>query len=199
MKRLLLTAFSCLIIFTLLGCSAKKASALEMYIEPAQLSKEEQAIVNLLDASRARIFDFKLTDELKSAHIKVYRLEDGAWVPASGGGSLRIEGKKSRLALDFDVLADDLYVALQGTESSAVKRIAPEKMDRGKMSVTTTSLANRTEMQYEQEVPLIVQIISEKDVIMSYGPEIFSDPARLQQYGYEYVYAVTVMFSKNPL
>ena len=71
-----------------------------------------------------------------------------------------------------------------------------ERTEEFRFNLTKAALM---EMQYEQEVPLIVQIISEKDVIMSYGPEIFSDPARLQQYGYEYVYAVTVMFSKNPL
>lgn len=196
MKRLLLTALSCLLMFTMLGCTAKKSS---MYIEPAQLSKEEQAIVSLLDASRARIFDFKLDDKLKSAHIKVYRLEDGVWVPASGGGSMRIEEKKSRLALDFDVLADDLYVAVQGKGSSAVKRTVPEKMDRGKMSVTTSALANRTEVQYEQEIPLIMQVLTTKTEVTGCDPASFSDPARLHQYGYEHVYAVTVTFSKNSL
>lgn len=67
------------------------------------------------------------------------------------------------------------------------------------MATTTSYLSNRTEIVYEKEVPIAVQIVTSKNEISSYDPEYFFQPEEYEKFGYEHVYALTVLFSQEPL
>ena len=67
------------------------------------------------------------------------------------------------------------------------------------MSRTTALLSSRTEIVYEREIPIAVQINTTKNEVSSYDPEYFFQPEEYEKFGYEHVYALTVMFSREPL
>ena len=189
MKRMTLCLLTVLLVLTLSSCSAKKPG---MYIEPAQLNKDEQALMQLVGED-SRLFDFKLDGEAKSVKICVYRLENGAWTLSSGGGEFMNRGKEGRLALTFEKLSDDIRVAVADDGAVSMERKVPEEMDLKNFSRATAALSACKEVAWGEEIPLVMQIFSTKDVVSDYGPENFFSPEKLD---YEHAYAVTVTFTK---
>ena len=187
MKRMMLCLLTALLVLTLSSCSAKKP---KMYIEPAQLSAEEQSLVKLIGED-SRLFDFKLDGEAKSVKICVYRLENGAWVQASGGGEFFNRGKEGRLALTFEKLSDDIRTAIADDGAVSMERKVPEEMDLKDYGRATAVLNERKAAAWGEEIPLVMQVFSTKEVFSDYGPENFFTPEKLD---YEHVYAVTVCF-----
>ena len=63
------------------------------------------------------------------------------------------------------------------------------------MGSATSTLADRSDIAYEQEIPLVIQIITSKNEIHSYDVSYFEHPEEYTEY--EHVYAVTVRFSQK--
>jgi len=195
-------------LFTLLtlclgACSAGAAPA--MYIQPAELNEEEEAVAKLLGADTSQhLYDIVLDGTARKISVRVYELIGGEWESFSGGGGTTLEenDKKGRIAFGFEDLRKDFRQAVQfGKDCSAVSWNAPEE-ETGEpdgMATTTSYLSNRTEIVYEKEVPIAVQIVTSKNEISSYDPEYFFQPEEYEKFGYEHVYALTVLFSQEPL
>lgn len=199
MKRI----FMLLVLLALLaGCSAEAAPA--MYIEPAQLDEKEEAVATLLGADTDQhLFDVALDGTAKTVSVNTYLLEDGRWELVTGGGGMALkEGeKKGRMAFGFEDLRGEYREAVQfGKDFTAVKYGSSEEIDAPEgMGRTTSFLSNRTEIVYGQEIPLAIQINTTKNQVLSYNPEYFFQPEEYEKLGYEHVYALTVMFSQEPL
>lgn len=186
----------------LTGCSAEAAPA--MYIQPAELSEEEEAVAKLLGADTDQhIYDVMLDGTAKTVSVNTYVLEDGEWKLVTGGGGMSLkEGvKQGRVAFGFEDLRGEYREAVQfGKDFTAVKYGSPEEPDDPEgMGRTTSFLANRTEIVYEREIPLAIQINTAKNEVRSYDPEYFFQPEEYEKFGYEHVYALTVTFSQEPL
>lgn len=195
------------VLFTLLAlflsaCSAQAAPA--MYIQPVQLTEEEEAVAKLLGADMDQyLFDVVLDGTAKTVCVQVYELVDGAWELSSGGGGMSLgeNAAKGRMAFGFEDLRGGSRNAIQfGGDLTAVTRHPPEgeEEDSG-LSRATAFLSSRTEIVYEREIPLAVQISTAKDSILSYDPEYFFRPEEYEKHGYEHVCALTVTFSQEPL
>ena len=78
--------FALLVLLALLaGCSAGAAPA--MYIQPAELNEEEEAVAKLLGADTDQhLFDVVLDGTAKTVRVNTYVLEDGKWELVTGGG-----------------------------------------------------------------------------------------------------------------
>lgn len=192
MKKLIVIV--CL--FVLVGCSEDKP---KMFVELTQLTEEENKIAELLDANREQyIFNFKLDDHLQSLQINTYKLSDGSWERITGGGGYSINDSEGKIALDFTNLAYGVRrIAFQSEGSSYSIAFEEEKeKDLSRMGVVT-SLANLTEITYEKEIPLVVQVISSKIKINSYPVDYFYTPEEYEKHNYEHVYAITVSFSEK--
>lgn len=174
-----------------------------MYIEPAELTEEEEAIAKLLGADTDQyLFDVVLDGTAKTVSVRIYELADGAWELSSGGGDIALgeNAAKGRMAFRFEHLQGEFREALQfGDDLSAVTHHPPEGEEAPALGRATASLSNRTEIVYEREIPLAVQVHTSKDGILSYDPEYFFCPEEYEKHGYEHVYALTVMFSQEPL
>lgn len=197
-----LPALLALLALALGGCTAEAAP--EMYIEPAQLSEEEEAVAKLLGADTDQhLFDVALDGTAKKVSVSTYELADGAWEPLSGGGGMALkEGvTEGRMAFGFQDLRGEYREALQfGTDFTAVKYGSSEDLDDPEgLGRTTAFLSNRTEVVYDREIPLAVQISTAKNEVLSYDPEHFFRPEEYEKLGYEHVYALTVTFSREPL
>lgn len=195
-----LPALLALLALALGGCTAEAAP--EMYIEPAQLSEEEEAVAKLLGADTDQhLFDVALDGTAKKVSVSTYELVDGAWEPLSGGGGMALkEGvAEGRMAFGFQDLRGERREALQfGTDFTAVTTTPAEEYD-DTLGRTTAFLSNRTEVVYDREIPLAVQISTAKNEVLSYDPEYFFRPEEYEKLGYEHVYALTVTFSREPL
>lgn len=185
----------------LAGCSAEAAP--EMYIQPAELNEEEEAVAKLLGADTDQhLFDVVLDGTAKKVSVNTYELADGAWELRSGGGGMALkEGeKKGRMAFGFEDLRGSLRKAVQfGDDFFASSHEIPEEETEENLGRTTSFLSNRTEIVYGQEIPLAIQINTSKNEVVSYFTEYFFHPEEYEKFGYEHVYALTVTFSQEPL
>lgn len=185
------------------GCGSNAKPA--MYIEPAQLTEEETDIVNLLGINQGqRIFDFKVDETVQVMNISVYELVDGQW-DAFIGGQEHSNGRvftdpKGRIALTFDHLGDGIREALQSENysGSTAMDIIRDPDPEG-TSWATSLLSHQEEIRYEEEIPLAIQVVTTKNEIRSFDTSYFFHPEEYEQYGYDHVYAVTVLFSQKPL
>lgn len=186
----------------LAGCSAEAAPA--MYIQPAELDEKEEAVAKLLGADTDQhLFDVVLDGTAKKVSVNTYELIDGEWKLVTGGGGMALkEGeKKGRMAFGFEDLRGEYREAVQfGKDFTAVKFGSPDDLDDPEgMGRATSLLSGRTEIVYEREIPIAIQINTTKNEVISYDPEYFFQPEEYEKFGYEHVYALTVMFSQEPL
>lgn len=78
MKHILclcLTALLCCLLYT--GCKQQPAS----FVQSAQLSQNEQALLQLLEIEQPQLFDFSV-EGAKSLSLELFTLENGSWKPA---------------------------------------------------------------------------------------------------------------------
>ena len=198
MKKMI--ALLVLLALVLSGCTAEAAP--EMYIQPAELSEEEEAVAKLLGADTDQhLFDVVLDGTAKKVIVNTYVLEGGEWKLITGGGGMALkEGvKQGRMAFGFEDLRGECREALQfGKDFTAVK-YGPSEEYGDTLGRAISFLSDRTEIVYGQEIPLAIQINTGLNKIVSYDPEYFFQPEEYEKLGYEHVYALTVTFSQEPL
>jgi len=172
-----------------------------MYIEEAQLTEEEKNIAELLGLNQEyRLYDFSIDDTVKSMQINIYELIDGEWHIIAGGGGQAFEDSEGRIALGFDNVADGLRIAVQSEHNSGSTSYFKEsKNDITGMGYATSTLSDKQKIVYDQEIPLVIQIITSKNEVHSYVVDYFFQPEEYEKYDYEYVYAITVLFSQKPV
>ena len=163
-KRFLLGVAACLFA-SLAGCREEPDNlTASMCLEPAQLTQEEQNIADLLGASAEHpIFDFTVDESVQSLQINTYVLSNGKWELISGGGGQAFSDPQGRIALGFDKIAEGVRVAVQSenTIGSTSYTYDPGEEFEG-MGCATSFLSSQTEIVYEQEIPLAVQIVTAK-------------------------------------
>lgn len=202
MKKALLLLMAALMLPALSACAgeARQDREPEMYIEPAQLNEDEEKMAQLLGGMDGQhIFDFSVDDSVQSLSIKLWKLEDGEWTDWQADRQMLIEGS-GRIALGFEDITEGCRIAVQ-TQSdfsaSSGSREADEELSA--MSRTTSYLTEREEIAYDKEIPLAIQIFTDKDSVSSYDVKYFEHPEEYEKLGYEGVFAVTVCFSQEPL
>lgn len=197
MKRIAISIIAVMMTLSALACAQihKKPA---IYIEKAQLSDQEESIVQLLGANREQhIYDFKLDNHVKSVQVNTYELIDGAW-KLVGGGESAFSDEKGRLALYFENIVEGLSVAIQSKNSSGSTHYSTEStQDFTGITRATTALHDLTEIVYEQEIPLVIQILTSQNSVNLYGVEYFFTPNLYEKHGYEHIYAITVRFSQK--
>ena len=61
----------------------------------------------------------------------------------------------------------------------------------------TSILSEKTEFEYEEEIPLAVQVITSSNNVVSYQVDYFNSPEEYEKLGYEGVFAITICFSQK--
>lgn len=204
MKKVLFLLTILLLVVTLCGCDNEKnkEDTTNMYIDVAMLTEEEKAIIDLTGGNNTQhIFDFSLDENVKSMYINTYQLVDGEWKSINNRSSRAFSDIKGRLAIDFKNGFEDLKISIQSEHSNgSFSNTSDVENDKYKgMGVSTSLLANKTKIVYEKEIPLAIQIITSKNEVSSYIVEYFEKPEEYEKLDYEYVYAMTVMFSQKEL
>ncbi len=207
-KKLLMVLTMTVITMGISSCqTVEKPNSEQMYIEPAKLTEQEQNILNLLgtDNKDNLIADFKLDDNVKSMVVSQYRLEDGKWDPESKSSSMFTDNE-GRFAISFERLSEGMRFALQsekqkGSSTShftADDQMTDEQIALSKIGVGTTKLSNKTKIEYEKEIPLVLQVITSKNEI-HLVLDSFDNPENYADKNYEAVYMITVKFSQQEI
>ena len=195
MKKIIAIILALTCLLGVVGCG--KTNDNKMYIEPAQLSKEEENIGKLLGLDTDHIiYDFTLEDGVQTMEVNTYILIDGEWDMISGGGQA-FEDTTGRIALGYDKIAEGVIVAIQSdNENGATSYIPTIDEDFSKITIGTTKLNNRTKISFDEEIPVVLQIMTTKNGIRNQPIiEQFFEPNTLEEH--EYVYAITVRFSQK--
>ncbi len=206
MKRGIVLLMAALMLLALSGCGqggeqeGKTAEGNEMYIEPAQLNEDEKKMAQLLGGMEGQtIFDFSADDTVRSLIITTWKLEDGQWVEYMLD-SQRLDESSGRIALSFEDLTAGCRIAVQtqsGFSASTRHGEADEELEG--MGCTTAYLPQRKEIEYGEDIALVIQTFTDKNEVISYDPEYFAHPEEYEKLGYEGVFAVTACFSQEPL
>lgn len=189
------------LLLTLCACAGgQKNEDPALYIEKAQLTAQEEAIAELLGADTRghQIYDFTLDDTVQRLQTNIYQLEDGEWMRTSGGDQA-FSDTQGRIALQFERIADGVRIALQSEHSGGSTSYQSEPEEPLPGSYATSLLSDRTAIVYEKEIPLVIQVVTDKNEVVSYQPDYFFQPEEYEKLGYEGVYAITVWFSQVPL
>ena len=200
MKKWIVTVLMMVGMISMVGCSDTPKTDEKMYIEPAQLTEEEEKIARLLGLNtEQRIFDFELDETVKSIQVNTYRLIDGEWKLETGGGGQAFSDRDGRIALAFDRLDEGIRITMQSDHtggSTEYKSERNEDLDEIG-SFATSVLSEKTEVYYEEEIPLAVQVITSNNQIMSYQVDYFHSLEEYEKLGYEGVFAITIRFSQK--
>jgi len=173
----------------------------EMYIAPAELSRQELAMAELLEGDALNaIYDFRVDERIKTIRVNAYELTDGKWELIMGGGGNVFTATEGRIALGIDRIPEYLRVAVQGGKNhgATVYRGDGDELTLPS-GCATAILSKKVPLSYEEEIALAVQVITDKNEVRSFGPEAFYSPEVYDGYGYEHIYAVTVCFSEEEL
>lgn len=195
MKKIIAIILALTCLLGVIGCG--KTNDNKMYIEPAQLSKEEENIGKLLGLDTDHIiYDFTLEDGVQTMEVNTYILIDGEWDMISGGGQA-FEDTTGRIALGYDKIAEGVRIAIQSDNENGATSYTPTiDEDFSKMTIGTTKLNKRTKISFDEEIPVVLQIMTTKNGIRNQPIiEQFFEPNTLEEH--EYVYAITVRFSQK--
>lgn len=201
MKRAFFLMLLCAILL-LTGCAQQPAADDKpaMYIEPTQLTAQEELIKSIASQGRnCNIYDFQLGKEQLGITVSVYRLENNQWELYTGGSQLHLPAQegKGRFALNFGPLTEGILTSMLDEKSNVMTlRQAPADIlyDVSGLNVTTTQLSELAEVHYGEEIPLVLQFISSQLPEDNPNAVITIQPEDLAALGYEHVFFVTAAF-----
>lgn len=208
MKRLLLVLLM-LCLLTLSGCSEgdiidhaaelfSPKSAAPMLV-PVELTAKSLELFNTLGRNRKHdncIFDFTVPEETKRISIMQWELKDGEWVVYEGD-HLVLNRTKGRIGLSWDDLCNDANVVLRTDENTfAITHHNPEDASVSGLQTVTIFQRMDTEIVLEQEIPLLMQIVTNAAEVPVIPLNCYPETERYA--GHEQVTLVTVRFSAVP-
>ena len=183
----------------------------ELYIESAQLTDDQQSLLHLIDleGQKYSLFDFSIEETDHRLFFKTYEFKDGQWqiteAEQEHGSRTLSYGTSGRLLLDSEDLSRQLRIALQHADDSGYIGTAYDTgtsaYDNGMFS--TFTLPARTEILYNQEIPLLLKVVPHGNSINIDDVhaifENFSVPAAFAENAekFDLLYAVTITFSQT--
>ncbi len=199
-KRSAALLLAVLTALALSACGQAGESSGSMSVAPAQLTQEETALTELLGLGMEnyRIFDYQVGGGVQSIQLTVYELVGTEWEPKVNAIRSASTDPKGRIALAFGRMTEGVRVSFQSENSGGGATFTMETEDDvSSMACATSMLTNAAEIAFDQEVPLVVQIVTSKNQINSYDVSYFGMPREYAKHEYEHVYAITVTFSEK--
>lgn len=198
MKKIASIVIVLVLLLYLSACNSDTAPKGEMYIKKAELTKEETSLLQLVGGDMPKLYEFSVDGSVKSVKVSVYELSEGEWKKLTGIAGPFSKETSGRIALNFDNIGMGIRSSIEHVGSGLYE--PEEKINFEGMASIMTSLTDKTKIEYEKEIPLVIQIHSAKDAISSPAlEEVFNNPEDFEKNGYEKVYAVTCTFSQKTM
>lgn len=204
-RQLAALALAALMVLGLTGCGTDKDKKEDeggtMSLQPAELTPEEAALVELLDIgmNSHRMFDFQLGEEsgVKSVVLRAYELENGEWHELSTQAQ-PFSDPSGRVALTFGKMPEGVKISLQSQSGTSTGSFVPAvEGDPSAMTYATSALTGPSAIEFDEEIPMTLQIATSKSEFSTYSVDYFGMPRELAKHDYDHVYAITVTFSQR--
>ena len=197
----------------LCACGNSKSTPQTLYLELAQLTEEEASLAQLMGTERLEyLYNFAVDDAAQSLHLQMYHLVNGKWEPTEQHSSMALSGTTGRILLEIEDFADGVrrFAVQSGAPGekpnsfSSEKHLPPESADEEDLlalgySRLATRLSGQKAVVYEEEIPVAIQLYSKQNAVSSPNLEDFAHPENFDVSHGEEVYAITILFSQNPL
>ncbi len=183
MKKWFLALAACALALTLAACGGKQGAQ----VQPANLTKSEQVLVELVEAGgNTKLFDITLPEGAQWLDISAWTLQDGQWQDTSVMGGV----PGGRLCLRVDDAGELIYASVGGATSRLdYGDIAP--YDHAEGSAWTNSwLEKPAPLALDTDTPVYLYLESADGTLEAFGPDAFAEPEKLA--GYARVTAVTI-------
>lgn len=185
-----------MMMISLMGCSQFGGDA-KLSIEEAQLTSKEENIVALLGSDKSQvIYDFDTDETVKSVQINTYELKDGAWNLIMGDNDLSFNDEKGRLSLSFERIKEQLKIGLQSPKGTDITMYSSEVDEDASLGHSTSFLSEKTKFDYGEEIPLVIQVSTAKDIVSGFNLDVFYTPQDIAKYDYEEVLVLTLSFDQ---
>lgn len=187
-----------ILLVTISSCGKRQNNI--MYIEKAELTKEEQNILRLTEEeTNWQVFDYTVDESIQSVHIVSYYLDDSQNWKKESSSSAAVEAQDGRIFISSSEKDQQQKIGFQsGGGNVSTWIFSNEENERNETTVSTTTAWNSSaNIIPEEEIPLFIQFTSNSAEIVTYSTESFFDTEKLK--GYESVKAITIIFLKEPL
>lgn len=175
----------------------------QIQLTPAELSEEEQRIIDLSAASRSlAIYDFTADEQLQKITAYAYQLaDDGTWHRISAAG-VTFNEPQGRLSIAFDLIGETVSLSVQGEQDTSRARHQRDnaddlsaQLDEEQLITVTEQRDEAAEIVYDEEIPMAIQGMSSDSAIASLSLDDYDNIPALLADGYQQAYALTLVFS----
>ncbi len=187
MKKILIGAASVLLLLALLFWYYRA--------EP-----EPMEIVPVGEEALGMRFDFTADPAVEHLIFSVYRLTAGEWMlQEAAGDRWTVYTVHGTIHLPANSFAEPVILrASCGKSQLAFQYQAPTRMLDG-LDYLNVYRSEPVPMAYDQEIPLMIQILPREETDFSCDVDAFFHPETFKQVDYEGVYAITVKFLNESL
>ena len=171
----------------------KDEKNVDMYIEPAQLNEDEGNILDLIGIDNdGLICDFAVDENVESVYITVYKYKDGTWKEYTRDSRL-FGDEEGRIALVYEDMGNGMRVSFQSENDRGNTEFYPDTEDIYDAGRMQSKLNVRKTVEYNEEIPVAIQVYTGDEGPSSVGLESFFEPESLK--GCEDAYVITLEFS----
>lgn len=185
MKRIIYLLLSCLL---LCGCDGNS-----MTIKVAELSKDEQRLLNLTKQSETYIFDYNVDSTVNEMIVTFYQLGDDGW-EIINQSTRSVTNKEGRILLQYNDMREHLLMSCEFNDGYG--SIVSDKIsDSTILSGGGSMFSDQKNIIRNHEILLATQIWTEKtDIDTLDNGNINELYSFYSQRNYEEVYIITVLF-----
>ena len=163
-------------------------------------SPEEEEALQTLPYENRRVYAFDLKEKADGIKVLVFKLVNGSWEDVAGGSWTALPEDpqnpggtaNGRLLLAFDSLFDTCEVQTEGC------RVVLHPMDESEklsgLNRETVFLKARTEAEFQELVPIALQVVSHQDRIYPPDLDIFREPEAWDSRDWDGVYLLAISF-----
>lgn len=159
----------------------------------AVLSEDENRLLSLVGAN-ALLYDYEAADEAVTVAVTSYQLQDGRLQELNTLTLPTSSGTTSRIAVSFNKMVEGFRVAVENNGGVNNLEInTDETFPEGTACVSWMAGKNGEAYAYGEEVPLVSQVASTKDVTEGIAAEdLLHHPEQFADRDYEGIYLMTL-------
>lgn len=181
-------------LFLLVSCNA---SATNMNLVPRQLQENESNILDLLpNGFDVLIYDYQVSDAIKSLRLNTYQLSEGDWELISKSMQ-PVDEPSGRLSIVFNEKRKGVSFSLNDSETIVT---SSQDFEDSYASNNMKHLEEEKVIESNKEFPVFIDIKTNQNNITYFDLEFsFENPDQLQNQGADSVYLMTLLFSDKEI
>lgn len=197
-KKLMVIGILCAFLVLFTACVATPKST--MKIQSAEFTEEQTELLALLGVNTtSKLYDYTIDDTIKTVKFDFYTLDSNLKWKEDGGFSTQVDSDSptGKIILSNPDINGNIRIAWKNEKGVSTWNSASKVYKHTDGLSSSISWGETTEIIPEQEIPLAIQIFTDKDSFSGYDASSFYDTDKLKDHNV--VTAVTVTFSKHTM